>query len=338
LPFAVQAILQDMRSVPSAPDLAIFLEVSFGLAPREAVVQPASLIWNEAPHGPFGYERFAVMNKPSMSWWTMKWPASGELLPSARLHSHYARHHRLFLIDDAPQNMGFFASHVNGIEYVHDSIPPTSGHETMILSSLSHTEQTLSRLPNIICQDDSTMPSFITAATHGHPNASFWARRRDFMCAPHTLVKGRISTFVQLYRPVAEPDVTLYPMHTDTWFYVRIPGASTSSDIKTVSYRYATYRSGDLSEPFQNEAFGRCGEGLSLNAIANYVVNSAAGLHDAVAAQHAVDDDAVRPRGDLVGEAEDSSISVLNISASLMACLFLFGLQRMRVARAPTLL
>eukprot|EP00966_Prymnesium_polylepis_P046153 1068631-Prymnesium_polylepis.1 len=263
----------------------------------------------------------------------MKWPASGELLPSAKLHSHYARHYRLFLIDDAPQKLGFLSSHVNDVVHVHESIPPTSAHETMLLVNLSHTEQTLSRLPSVICQDDGDEPSFIVAATRGHPNASLWARRRDFICNPHKLDRGRISTFVQLFRPVAEQDVKLYPMHTNTWFYLRIPGAVSSSDIKTVSYRYATYRTERLSEPFQDVAFGSCGVKPNLSAVANYVAASAAGLVRAV--------DAVatrRPAAALVGEAQDRSISILTVLALCTTMLFFVGLLRVRSARARLLL
>ena len=331
LPFAVQAILQDMRSVPTAPELSIFVQVNFGLASRDAATEPATLVWNEAPHGPFGYSRFAVLNKPAMSWWTMKWPASGVLLPDAKLHSHYARHHRLFLIDDAPQNMAFLASHVKGIVHVHESIAPTSAHETMLLTNLSHTEQTLSRLPNILCQDDSRQPSFIVAATKGHPNASLWARRRDFICTPHALESGYIATFVQLFRPVADPDVALYPMHTNTWFYFQIPGAASSFDIKAVSYRYATYRTEVIAEPVQDVASGSCHERPNRAAVASYVGNNAAGLEDAV--HHARSSNTW-----LVGEAENRSVGVMAVYVLCMACLLLVGLLRVRATRVPTLL
>ena len=340
LPFAVQAILQDMRTIPTAPELSIFIDVNFGLAHREAVIEPATLVWNEAPHGPFGYSRFAVLNKPTMSWWTMKWPATGSLLPNAKLHSHYARHHRLFLIDDAPQNMAFFASHVHEIQYVHDSIPPTSGHETMLLINLSHTEQTLSRLPTILCQDDGDEPSFIVAATREHPNASLWARRRDFLCNPRALDKGRISTFVQLYRPVAEPDVRLYTMHTNTWFYLQIPGAASSSDYKTVSYRYATYRTETLSEPFQDVAFGSCEGRPNLTAVSSYVTNNAEGLKSAVTAHHGDAAAATpKPAASLVLQSEDSSkLGTFTVYVACMACLLLVGLPRMCAAPTRSLL
>ena len=343
LPFAVTAILQDMRSISSAPELSIFVEVNFVLAPPEhwynigavAQLKPATLVWNEAPHGPFGYSRFAVLNKPSMSWWTMRWPTTGELLPNAKLHSHYARHHRLFLIDAAPQKMAFFASHVSGIQYLHDSVAPTSGHETMLLVNLSHTEQVLSRLPSVICQDDGSKPSFLVATPLGQANASLWARRRELICNPYTLEGGRISTFVQLFRPVANPDVALFPMHTNTWFYIRIPGAASSSDMKCVSYRYATYRTERLLEPLQDEAFGSCAGKPALTAVADYVSNNVAGLVAAVAAT------AGDPRykaASLVGAAEDRRISILTVSVSCMACLLLVGLLRVRAARARTLL
>jgi len=347
LPFAVQAILQDMRSVPSAPDLSVYIEVNFGLALPQAVIEPATLIWNEAPHGPFGYSRFAVLNEPAMSWWTMRWPTSGVLLPSARLHSHYARHHRLFLLDEAPQNLAFLAPHVKSIVRLHDSIPPTSDHETMLLVNLSRTEQTLSQLPSIICKDDGSTPSFIVAATRGHPNASLWARRRDFVCTPHAVDKGRISTFVQLYRAVAEPEVRLYPMHTNTWFYIQrcasdacASGAASSSDIKTVSYRYATYRTKNLAEPFQDVAFGSCDGKPSAAAVASYVAGNAAGLTRAVAAHHAVD--ATTSRSPvakvLVGQAEDRHVRFVTVAVSSVACVLLVGSVLVRRARAHTLL
>jgi len=338
LPFAVQAIIQDMRSVASAPDISIFIEVSFGLAPQEAAIEPATLVWNEAPHGPYGYSRFAVLDTPTMSWWTMQWPVSGVLLPSAKLHSHYARHHRLFLIDAAPQNLAFFASHVKGIVHVHESIPPTSPHETMLLTNLSRTEQTLSQLPNVICQDDGTMPSFIVAASRGHPNASRWARRREFVCSPYALDKGRVSTFVQLYRAIAEPDVRFYPMHTNTWFYMRIAGAASSSDIKTVSYRYATCRTEALLEPLQDEAVGSCEGKLALNAVDSYVSNNAAGLSQAVKAQHAGAAAVARvPAASLAGDAGNRRTSIVAVYASCAAFLAFVGL-RVREARAHTLL
>ena len=335
LPFAAQAIIQDMRSIVSAPELSIFIEVNFGLALHEAALEPATLVWNEAPHGPFGYSRFAVLDEPSMSWWTMRWPASGALLPSARLHSHYARHHRLFLIDEAPQKLAFFSSHVNGIVRVHDSIQPTSAHETMRLSNLSHTEQTLSRLPSVICQDDANTPSSIQAATREHPNASLWARYRDFVCRPHKLLKGRISTFVQLYRPVADPDVRLYPMHTNTWFYIQIPEATSSTDIKTVSYRYATYRTRSILEPVQDEAIGSCEGKPSPAAVASYVKNNAVGLARAVKANHAIDAAATQiPAAILVSEVEGRRIHVLTAVALCMTSLFSVGLLSLRAIRA----
>ena len=332
LPFAVQAIIQDMRSIPSAPDISIFIEVNFSLAPPEAVLEPATLVWNEAPHGPFGYSRYAVISEPTMSWWTMKWPVSGALLPGARLHSHYARHHRLFLIDEAPQNLAFFASHVRGIVHVHDSIPPASGHETMLLINLSHTEATLSQLPSIICQDDGNTPSFIEAASPGHPNDSLWARRRDFVCTPHMMERGHISTFVQLYRAVADPNVRLYPMHTNTWFYIQIAGEASSSDIKTVSYRYATCHTKSVSEPFQDEAFGNCQGNPSSTAVATYVAGNIADLARAVTTHHA----ATVATQSLVDEAEDRGI-VRTFAAVVWctACLLAVKLSQLHAARSP---
>jgi len=318
LPFAVQAILQDMRSVPTAPNMTVFIDVTFGLAAPEAPIEAATLVWNEAPHGPFGYSRFAVLNEPAMSWWIMRWPAAGVLLPSAKLHSHYARHHRLFILDAAPQQLAFLASHVKGIRFLHESVKPTSGHETMLLLNLSHTEDTISRLPSLICQDDSLAPSFMVAATALHPNASRWARRRDLLCSSHQLAKGRMATFVQLYRPVAEPEVKLYPMHTNTWFYLHVPSAKTSSDIKTVSYRYATYRTTNFDEPFQDEAFGSCQGRPNTEAVASYVSNNALGLAVAVSAHQT---DRPSPTANVVQEGGRGSALALPSSAAAMVSL-----------------
>jgi hypothetical protein len=343
VPFAVQAIIQDLRSVPSAPELSIFIEVKFGLALDGAELEPATLIWNEAPHGPFGYARFAVLQQPSMSWWTMRWPASGVMLPRAKLHSHYARHHRLFLIDGAPQELSLFESHVKEIAYVHESVAPTSAHETMLLLDLAHTEQTLSQLPNIICQDDATMPSYIEATLAGEPEAKLWARRRDFVCNPVALKKGRISTFVQLYRAVSSPDVDLYPMHTNTWFYVQMPGKAFSSDIKTVSYRYATNRTSSLLEPLQDEKFGSCEGGANRSALAAYVANNNAGLARAVTA-HRTKDAVNHPAVSSAKSAAGSSVSVHNliVVVAFMPVLFYAGRQLvragLRAAPARTLL
>lgn len=329
LPFAVQAILQDMRVSAASPDLLLYIDVRFELHLNDTVLAPATLVWNEAPHGIFGYSRFAVLPEPSMSWWTMRWPVSGVLLPTARLHSHFARHHRLFLLDEAPENLGFFGSHCKGAPvYLHDSVPPTSGHETMLLSNLSATEQTLTRLPSTICHDNATAPSFIEIQ-----NAN-WARYRAFLCKPHALREGRVSTFVQLYKAVAQADVRLYPMHTNTWFYMNIPGASTSSDIKTVSYRYATYQTTSLTEPLQDLAAGSCDAKVSAEAVANYVANNAAGLTQAVTAHAA--------SASLVAGASEgrhvrvSSTAVLVVSG--IAALGLGGLLRERAARVRMLL
>ena len=328
LPFAVQAILQDMRSTASAPHISIFVQVSFSLALKDAAIEPATLVWNEAPHGPFGYARFAVLGEPTMSWWTMKWPVSGRLLPGARLHSHYARHHRLFLVDRAPQQLAFFDSHVKQVVYVHDSIPPTSDHETMLLANMSHTEQTLAQLPSVICHDDEKAPSFIVAATDGHPNASRWARYRDFVCRPHTLDRGRISTFVQLFQAVADPDVRLYPMHTDTWFYMHIPGAASSSDIKTVSYRYATSRTTSFAEPIQDEASGSCAERPSPAAVAAYVANSAASLKQAISNHDTADAVASRAANMGVRSENGRSIHISSVVISGSIGVTLLGLLR----------
>ena len=289
LPFAVHAIIQDMRTLPLPQDtLSIYIEVNFNLAPPQAALLPATLVWNEAPHGPFGFMRFAVLgDEPTMSWWTMRWPVSGTLLPRAKLHSHYARHHRLFLIDGEPKDLSTFGSHVKEIVQLHESNPPTSPHETMRLRNLTHTELTLEQLPNLLCQDDGTSPSFIVLATDDHPNASRWARRREFLCAPVTVEAGRVSTFVQLYRPVADPDVQLYPMHTNTWFYLERPNEASSSDIKAVSYRYATYRTTSLLEPLQNEEIGNCQSTFDADAVNKYVANTVTGLSAAVEAAHA---------------------------------------------------
>jgi len=310
--------------------------VDFGLALREAVTEPATLVWNEAPHGPFGYSRFGVLAEPSMSWWTMRWPASGALLPGAKLHSHFARHHRLFLVDEAPQQLAFFGSHVKSIVHVHESVPPTSGHETMLLANLSYTEQTLSRMPSIICRDDDSMPSFIVAAAEGHPNGSRWARRRDFLCTSHNVLKGRINTFVQLYKTVAEAGLNPYPMHTNTWFYIQEPGAESSADIKAVSYRYATFRTRRLLEPLQDEAFGSCEDEPSAAAVADYVDNNAAGLTKAVAAHHAVGAAAITSSSTAspIDDTEGRGIRVLSLTAAV-PCLFLaVVLLRERAARA----
>jgi len=242
---------------------------------------------------------------------------------------------QLFLVDDAPQQMAFFESHVNATVHVHESVAPTSAHETMLLLNLSHTEATLSRLPNILCQDDGKMPSFIVAASDGHPDTSLWARRRDFICNPHTLHRGRIGTFVQLFRAVSDPDVRLYPMHTNTWFYIEVPGAASSADIKTVSYRYATYRDGGLSEPVQDVAFGSCERPPNRTAVAEYVASSAAGLHHAVAAYADAPD---TTSTSLAGEAGGRGIGNLAIYGSGAACLLLIGLRRRRAsARVPLL-
>jgi hypothetical protein len=325
-----------MRSVVSAPDLSVFIEVNFRIAPKEAAVEPATLIWNEAPHGPLGYSRYGVLgDEPTMSWWTMRWPASGTLLPGARLHSHFARHHRLFLINEAPQELAFFASHVKGIVRVHESIPPTSAHETMRLKDLSHTEQTLSQLPSVLCQDDASEPSYIVAATASHPNTSLWARYRNFVCRSHTLDKGRISTFVQLYRAVAQPNVRLYPMHTNTWFYIRADGAASSSDIKTVSYRYATHRTESVQEPFQDEAFGSCQGKTSAEAVASYVANNAAGLSRAVDA-HRAGDAAISHVPALASIRMPICVRML-VAATGVACLLAVGVVLVRTARAHTL-
>ena len=332
LPFAVQAIIQDLRSISSAPQLEVFIEVTFGLAHHDAAIEPASLIWNEAPHGPFGYSRFAVLDKPSMSWWTMSWPQSGILLPNAKLHSHYARHHRLFLIDGAPQKLAFLESHVKEIVHVHDSVPPTSAHETMILVNLSHTEQTFSQLPSTICQDDGNSPSFIVAATRDHPNASLWARRRDLICKPQALRKGHISTFVQLYRPIAEPDVRPYPMHTNTWFYVRMPGAASSSDIKAVSYRYATPRTTSLLQPLQDEGYGNCSAKPSAADVAAYVANNNKALKSAVEARRAAMA-AAKAATNLVGQAEDKRTRG---STGVVLFLFSVGVLPLRALRTHT--
>ena len=354
LPFAVQAIIQDMRSVLSAPELSIYVEVNFGLAPLEAATEPATLVWNEAPHGPFGYSRFAVLGEPTMSWWTMRWPASGELFPSARLHSHYARHYRLFLIDGAPETLANFGSHVRNIEYLHDSIPPTSGHETMLLVNLSHTEQTFSQLPSTMCQDDANSPGYIVAAYPGHPNASLWARYREFVCARQEVHEGHVSTFVQLYKALVQAEVRLYPMHTNTWFYMRMPGATSSSDFKAVSYRYATYRTTSISEPIQDTRHGSCNGKLSPTAVANYVSNNAATLTRAVTAKKdggdwgkaAIDAAAIEGAAPhLVSEADGKSDGIVAGVTSSVALLspfvglLLVGLLLVvREARVPTLL
>lgn len=291
LPLAVQAIVQDLRSNASSTTLSVFIEVNFALTPKAQVAQfkPATLVWNEAPHGVFGYSRFAVLNLPSMSWWAMRWPATGTLLPRARLHSHFARHHRLFVLDAAPQTLAsFFDAHVEDVVHVHESVAPTSAHETMLLANLSFTERTIEALPSIICQDDDSMPSYLVAAPDEHSEPGRWGRRRDFVCKQLPLAKGRIATFVQLYRPVAEFDVRQYPMHTNTWFYFELPGETTaSSDIKTVSYRYATTRTESLVEPLQDEVHGSCREAPSLAAVDEYVANNAKGLAVAVNAHRA---------------------------------------------------
>jgi len=339
LPFAVQAIIQDMRSLATASEMSISIQVNFGLALREAAIEPATLVWNEAPHGPFGYSRFAVLKKPTMSWWTMKWPASGTLLPTARLHSHYARHHRLFLVDEVPQNLAFFASHVSSIVHVHESIPPTSAHETMMLLNLSHTEQILSRLPSILCQDNASNPSFMEAATPEHPQPARWARYREFVCTPRKIEKGRIGTFIQLYQTIADPEVEIYPMHTNTWFYMQMPSASTSSDIKAVSYRYATYRTTSIAEPFQNEEFGSCQERPSAADVATYVSDNAVGLNDAVNAHHS-EAAAVTwsPAANRVGGAKDRSIFILAVVLSGMTLLSSVKSALVRAARMHALL
>lgn len=345
LPYAVQAIIQDMRTVPSAPELpSVFIEVTIGLARREPATEPATLVWNEAPHGAFGYSRFAVLAEPSMSWWAMRWPASGELLPRAKLHSHYSRHHRLFVLDAAPQKLSFFASHVKSIEHLHDSVAPTSPHETMLLINLSHTEQTFSRMPSTMCQDNSSMPSYIMAATPGHPEAGAWARRRDLLCRPHTLHKGHVSTIVQLYQMVDQGDVRLFPMHTNTWFYIRTPGAASSADIKTVSYRYATHRTSSLLEPLQDEAHGSCDDKPSAAAVAKYVNDNLAGLEQAVSMvsdspQDFISDheNAVDNAASLIGSSAGRSARVLTVAVSGVTGLVAVGLLLgVRAARART--
>jgi len=123
--------------------------------------------------------------------------------------------------------------------------------------------------------------------------------------------------------------VKLYPMHTNTWFYLQIPDAATSSDIKTVSYRYATYRTTSVLEPYQDEAHGSCQGKPDPVAVANYVNGNYAGLADAVIAHRAVEKDSIRRSA---GEAKDESIGIPAVSG--LACLVIVGLLRMRMSRA----
>jgi len=138
---------------------------------------------------------------------------------------------------------------------------------------------------------------------------------------------------------VSDPDVRLYPMHTNTWFYIQVPGAASSNDIKAVSYRYATYRTKTYVEPLQDEAFGSCEGRPSASAVANYVSNNAAGLTRAVAAHHAGDDAGALVSADsLAGEAAGSSIHIFAAVTCMAGLLVSIGLLRVRTARTRTLL
>ena len=127
----------------------------------------------------------------------------------------------------------------------------------------------------------------------------------------------------------------LYPMHTNTWFYMTIPGSTASADIKTVSYRYATYRTTSLIEPIQDHAAGSCEAKVSADAVANYVTHNAAGLAQAVTT-HAAAANAVP------GASEGGSIrvsGVVCVVASLaVAGLVLVGWLRERAARVQMVL
>ena len=172
-------------------------------------------------------------------------------------------------------------------------------------------------------------------ASHPDPNTSLWARYRGFVCRSHALDKGRISTFVQLYRAVAQPNVRLYPMHTNTWFYIRADGAASSSDIKTVSYRYATHRTQSVQEPFQDEAFGSCQGKTSAEAVASYVANNAAGLSRAVDAHRA--GDAAISHGPALASFRMPMCVRMLVAATGVACLLAVGVVLVRTARAHTL-
>jgi len=180
------------------------------------------------------------------------------------------------------------------------------------------------------------MPSYIMAATQDHPDAAPWARRRDFICGAREVQKGRVNTFVQLYKAVAQEAVREYPMHTNTWFYIQMPGAEESSDFKAVSYRYATYRTTSLLEPLQDDAHGSCRDQLSAAAVAQYVDTNAVALAAAVEAQRA--DAATSTESaaaSVVGVGvEDRSVHILTVA---VACLVAVGVLHVRTARAASL-
>ena len=146
--------------------------------------------------------------------------------------------------------------------------------------------------------------------------------------------KGRTYTFVQLYQTVAAPQVQLYPMHTNTWFYIQEPGAASSSDIKAVSYRYATVRTESLQEPIQDEAFGRCDGEASAAVVAKYVTDNNAGLARAVTA-HRAGDAPEDPDARLVVEAtrKNSRISTVTAPGVTVASLATIALLLARAAR-----
>ena len=123
-------------------------------------------------------------------------------------------------------------------------------------------------------------------------------------------------------------------MHTNTWFYIQEPGAASSSDIKAVSYRYATVRTESLQEPIQDEAFGRCDGEASAAVVAKYVTDNNAGLARAVTA-HRAGDAPEDPDARLVVEAtrKNSRISTVTAPGVTVASLATIALLLARAAR-----
>ena len=104
-----------------------------------------------------------------------------------------------------------------------------------------------------------------------------------------------------------------------------------------MSYRYATYRTENLTEPIQLEAFGSCEGSPSAAAVANYVANNNAGLTRAVTAHHAGDTAANwSSAASLVGEVEAKSvrISTVAVPSVAMTSLVAAGVLLVRAARA----
>ena len=122
-------------------------------------------------------------------------------------------------------------------------------------------------------------------------------------------------------------------MHSNTWFYLRLPEGESSFDIKTVSYRYATYRTEGLLEPLQDEAHGSCEEKPSAAAVAKYVNDNLAGLEQAVT-DHQTVGDAASLVGASAGRSTQAVLTVAVVgTAGLVAVALLLGA---RAARART--